>query len=279
MKPLPRFNLVFSFDESGMRMSKDQILILSVVMMFSALLGFMAWVTFTGNLTPLGFAMMWTFRILGPLGFIGSAALYFKLKYRRDLAPDYLGSICTPYFGQNGLCFAFIPTTDNGNTCLDTYFMSQFDQPSKATIVLRPAPKGLLQKRADIPPSVVPIECPPGGFGCVRVPFPFPTNLQSQTQRLEIGATVKYPSGKGRRIRFQAAGLVVETDSEFGGKLTNGRFADFLAAILPLSTPPYVEFPLPSGNSASQPESAQPESQIYWQLGEPKIDVQKMLES
>ncbi|MBL8855312.1 MAG: hypothetical protein JNK57_15205 [Planctomycetaceae bacterium] len=85
-------------------MSKDQILILSVVMTFSALLGFMAWVTFTGNLTPLGFAMMWTFRILGPLGFIGGAALYFKLKYRRDLAPDYLGAICTPYFGQNGLC-------------------------------------------------------------------------------------------------------------------------------------------------------------------------------
>ncbi len=87
MKPLSRFNLVFSFDESGMRMSKDQILILSVVMTFSALLGFMAWLTFTGNLTPLGFAMTWTFRILGPLGFIGGAALYFKLKYRRDLAP------------------------------------------------------------------------------------------------------------------------------------------------------------------------------------------------
>lgn len=259
-------------------MSKNQKIWLSFAMVMCGFVWLMSATAYAPAMSASGIAMSWFFMILSPIVFIALGWLFIKLLLRKDLAPDYLHSIINPYFKQNGLCFGAIPTTDDGNTCIDLYFMSQFNRPSTAKIVLRPAPIGLMQKRADIRPVVVEIACPPGGFGCARVPFPFPTNLQGKIQRLEIGATVTYPEGKGDRIRFKN-GLECTIDAEFGGKLTNGRIADVIAAILPLSSPAAVEFPLPTGNSESHSTSAKAESQIYWQVGEPEIDVQKLLDS
>lgn len=259
-------------------MSKNQKIWLTFAMFMCGFVWLMSIVAFTPRMSATGIAITWFFRILSPLGFIAFGWLFVKLLFRKNLAPDYLHSIINPYFRQNGLCFGVIPTTDDGRTCPDLYFMSQFNRPSKAKIVLRPAPIGFTQKRADIRPVIFEIECPPGGFGCVRVRFPFPTSLQGETQRFEIGATVTYPEGKGNRIRFEN-GMEGTVDAEFGGKMTNGRIADLLAAILPLSSPAAVEFQLPTGNSESHSTSANAESQIYWQVGEPEIDVQELLES
>ncbi|QDU75236.1 hypothetical protein Pan97_22650 [Bremerella volcania] len=209
----------------------------------------------------------WVFRIGGPISSALALGLLLRLHLRRDLEHDYLRSVLGTYFNRDGFCFGFIVRPINGVAYIEAYFQSQYDQPSVGRIALRPA-RGFFLTRANIDAITFEIECPASGFGFVRMAIPIPEELQGKRQSFEVGASVQYPNGKGRRIRFYD-GIFLRSNSDFGDSFgTALALAGTATGMIVLSNPATTKVPLPRKVSDSLSESAVPQINVLWQQGE-----------
>lgn len=209
----------------------------------------------------------WMLRIGVPIASLLILALLLRIHLRRDTAPDYLRSIGGSYFNRDGFCFTFTVDSLDDTAYIGVFFQSQFDRPSIGRIALRPA-EGFFLTRAKMEVITFEIECPPSGFGFVRMAFPIPPKLQGKKQRFEVGASVKYPLGKGRRVRFHD-GIFLRANSNFGDAFTTAiALAGTVGGGLVLSRPAEVTIPLPSGVADSVDENLTPQLDILWQQGD-----------
>ena len=144
-------------------------------------------------------AAAWGLRIGGLLVALLALGTILKLHFRVDRERDYLRQISERYFNRDGFCFAFAVSVVDGVAFLNSYFQTQRDQSCIAQIVLRPA-RGFFMTRAKIDLIAFAIECPPAGFGYARIAIP--KEMQGKLQSFEVGASVRYPNGHGKRRFF-----------------------------------------------------------------------------
>jgi hypothetical protein len=217
-------------------------------------------------------ATTWGFRVGAPTVAILALGLLLGLHFRADVEPDYLRAITGTYFNRDGFCFAFATTAVDGIAYLDACFQTQRDQPSVGRIALRPA-RGFFMTRAKIEAITYEIECPPGGFGVARIAIPIPEKLQGKRQSFEVGASVSYPQGRGRRIRFHD-GLFLRSNTNFGNSFgTALAVAGAATGSIALSKPAVAKVAMPIGVAEHIRDDLAPELKTLWQLGDPPIEI------
>lgn len=212
-------------------------------------------------------ALIWSFRVGGAITAVLGVFLFLKACVLKDVESDYLRLIQKHYFRRDGFCFTSVVTAEKGVAVMKTYFQSQYDQPSVACVALRPS-RRLFLARPQISLIVFEIECPPAGFGVTRIAFSIPHDLQGQVQSFEVGASVQYPHGKGRRVRFHE-GILLRTNAHFGDSFSTGL--SIIAAcvgILTLSRLATAKIQLPVGVERELPVPSEPEVILLWQLGD-----------
>lgn len=225
-----------------------------------------AWITDQPN------AVAWGFRIAAPTLALLALGLILTLHFRKDVEYDYLRPIAGTYFNRDGFCFAIFVNAIGGVAFMDAYFQTQYDKRSVGRIALRPA-RGFFMTRAKIDTITFEIECPPAGFGFSRIAIPVPENLQGKRQSFEVGASVEYPDGKGRRVRFHD-GVFLRSNTNFEDSLgTALMIAGAATGSLVLSNPETTKTYMPVDVADEVPDGLVPESKILWQLGEPAIEV------
>jgi hypothetical protein len=228
-----------------------------VVMMVAAVWGGVAWVDEKPG--------KWnTYERYGlPALAVLSVAWFVYDSLRRDRAPDFLKEQCKSFFDSGGLSFVFVP---NAGPNIQVYFQNQYSRPCRATLALRPA-RG---EPTRIAPLYVELECPGGGYGIANRPIDPSSGAVARTIRFEVGASIRFPDGKGRRLRFRT-GTPVRYNAKFRNALaTLLEILSVLSGPLfgpRLSSRQFVQLSFPSGCS---PAAGGGEwTDIVWQVGNP----------
>jgi hypothetical protein len=217
---------------------------------------------------------IWTLRIGAPLIGILSLAKIFFLHFRRDLEFDYLKSTIGNYYNRDGFCFALVATAEHDVAYMNMFFQTQYDRPCIGRIAARPS-RGFFLTRANIAVITFEIECPAAAFGVASIAIPVPAELQGKRQSFNVGASIRYPCGKGRRLRF-SDGIFLRSNSNFGsGFRTALTIASGAGGSVVLSKPATVKIELPTDVATDIPENIAPEIKILWQLGQPPIEEVK----
>lgn len=238
--------------------------VLALLMIVGMVATPMAWFTDDPN------AVTWGFRLGGPIASVLAIGAILKLHFRADLQPDYLRPLAGTYFNRDGFCFAPLATAADGLAYLTVYYQSQFDQPSLGRIALRPAP-GFFLTRAKIDAITFEIDCPPAGFGRVKIALPIPQKLQGKRQSFEIGASVHYPDGKGLRVRFHD-GIFLRSNTNFSNSFgTALMIAGAATGQIVLSKPATVKIELPRGVAETLSDGPAPERELLWKMGDPPL--------
>jgi hypothetical protein len=204
----------------------------------------------------------WIYRIVLPAVCVISAVVFLRIHFRRDLAPDLLGGFISRYFDQNGLCFFSYFKNENGVCVQTVLFQNRHENECNATIAIRDkntSQQWAYQKRFSI-------QCPGGAFGRASLKVGVPVEQQGKIHVFEVGATVHYPKGKGRMLRF-CDGMVVRYNSEFYN--TFGIMLTVFGALvghIVWSSPAIFSTTLPSDVAETAQEDAQPEIEILWTL-------------
>lgn len=211
----------------------------------------------------------WVLRFVFPAVTLAAIGMFLMLHFRRDRAPDYLQQQMGDYFNRGGFCFAPQATTIDGAAYVEVWFQNQHARQCRATICLRPARNFFLDRNA-IQPILCDINCEPGAFGVARIPLSLPKQFQGKLQSFEVGASVHYPQGKGRLLRFRD-GVVIRQNADF---LSASRLAFAVAGVatgtLGLITPAQIKLQLPSGVSENA-EGLKPQVSTLWMLGDPPL--------
>jgi len=181
---------------------------------------------------------------------------FFILHFRRDLAPDFLRQQCKKFYERNGFCFfAWIDSKD-GIAVLNIPFQSRYSKPSLAQIAFR--------QPNQQPFLTVEIECEPGASGIAHFPVAIPEHYQGKEVLFEIGATVRYPKGKGKMLRFRNGMLVRQDACHSKSWVMTGEIKSI------------IQQPLPSGVAEELPKGIEPTMETYWKLDDGVL-AQKLL--
>ncbi len=217
-------------------------------------------------------ALQWSLRIGAPVFVLVSLVLFLKIHFRADLAHDYLREYASTYFNRDGFCFSFSISKIDGIAYMDAYFQNQRDQPCIGRIALRPA-LGFFLTRSKIDIFTFWIKCAPGAFGYTRLAIPIPEKLQGKSQSFEIGASVEYPEGKGKQLRF-FDGMIVRHNTNFGNTLGTVLVAAgaLTGTIVLPGSPPKITVTLPADVAEVIPYDIEPETTTLWRLGDPPLE-------
>lgn len=234
-----------------------------LILMIGSVAGAMSWLM---DPDPI----QWALRIGGPIAAVLALVLFLKIHFRADLAHDYLRDHAGNYFNRDGFCFAFSAIEVDGIAFLEVHFQNQRDKPCVGRIALRPA-RGFFLTRAKFDTITYEIECAPAAFGYARLAIPVPEKLQGKRQSFEVGASVEYPEGKGRQLRFRD-GLLVRGNSSFGNAFgTALTVAGAATGMLVISSPATATIDLPTDVAEELENNLEPEIETLWQLGDPPL--------
>lgn len=241
--------------------------VLALLLIIGLFTGALAWTSDRPD------GLVWSFRIGGPILTLLALGILVKLQFRADLAHDYLHEHFGTFFNRDGFCFSFLTTSVDGIAFMNVFFQNQYDKPCIGRIALRPA-RGFFMNRAKIESINYEIECGPAAFGCVRIAIPIAEKLQGKTQSFEVGASAKYPQGKGERLRFRD-GVFLRTNTNFGNSFgTALAIAGAATGSIALSKPAMVKVKLPRYVAADISDTIKPVSKTFWQLGDSEIEFE-----
>jgi hypothetical protein len=222
----------------------------------------------------------WMLRLGSPLVAIVGLLIFMKLHFRKDGAPDYLRPLfgrrldLGQFFDRGGFCFGFRTTSIDGHCVLNAYFQNRHERPCRGQIALRPA-RNFFLTRNKFDAICIDIECGPGAFGFATLPIPVPENFQGKRQQFEVGASVIYPQGRGRKLRH-SEGIVLRTNSKFantfGSILT---VAGALGGSVVISSPVRVTLDLPFSVAEKLPDGLEPAVRTLWTLGDPPLELER----
>jgi hypothetical protein len=222
-------------------------------------------------------AMAWTDEHPGPvtsvlkyacpvLSLLAIAA-FLKTHFRADVVPDYLRQQGATHFNRGGFCFALRSIAVDGVCYVVIYFQNQQDRRCLGRIALRPA-RGFFLGRVPLDAVAVEIACEPAGYGVARVAVPIPAELQGRKQSFEVGASIDFPDGRGRTLRFRD-GIVLRANSNFGNVFgTTLTVVGALTGTIVYQSPATVTLELPSGVAETVRPEGRTEIQTLWKLGD-----------
>jgi hypothetical protein len=243
-----------------------------VILMFAAVPAALAWLDDRPNFPQ---SVVLFCKYVCPVLCLLALALFLKVHFRADDVPDYLGPRVGAYFNRDGFCFGIVPTAAEGVCVFEVYFQNQHEKRCVGRVALRPA-RGFWLGRAQIDSILVEIDCAPAGFGVTRVAVPLPAKVQGRQQSFEVGASVVYPEGKGRRLRF-GDGITLRANSNFFNAFATGLTVVYaLTANIHYESPATVSMDLPSGVAEEVPERMRPAPvETLWQLGDRPLSEAK----
>ncbi|MDB5335301.1 MAG: GTP-binding protein LepA [Planctomycetaceae bacterium] len=199
-----------------------------------------------------------------------SLAVILRLHFRRDLARDYLQEITGGYFNRDGFCFVFGAEAVDGVCQFHAYYQNQYERPFVGRIALRPA-RGFFLTRAKIDTITFEIACDAAAYGVATLPIPLPREIQGKPQSFEVGASVNYPQGKGKRLRFRD-GVFLRTNTNFGNSFgTALKVAGALGGAIVLSSPATATVLLPTDVAEELPSNSESNTTQIWKLGDPPV--------
>lgn len=236
---------------------------------FAMLVGIVvAGVAWTMDPSPL----IWGLRLgMGALG-IGSFVAVVLSLTRKDREPDYLRQVARNYFNRDGFCFVPRAASTEGVAFLELYFQNQFEKPCEAMVALRPA-RGFFLNRPKFEAIAIRVPCEGGAFGVARLAIPVPTKMQGKRQRFEVGASVAYPDGKGRRLRF-FDGIFLRANQKFGDAFSKTLTVAYLAAGgIYLASPATAEIALPANVDEDFEGDGYLDVQTLWKPGDPPLTI------
>jgi hypothetical protein len=196
---------------------------------------------------------------------LGSLGLLLWSLVRRDKVPDFLKKVPGPAFERDGFCFKMLANAVEGRCYLDLHFQSRYERASRAMIVLQPS-KGFFLVRPDLASMTVEIECPPGGYGVTRVPWPVPGKFQGKAQSLDVGADVFYADGRGKMIRYRGGAQVGTAGLDAWRAILT--VAGAMGGMIVLSKPAKVKLKLPTSVQESIDDNTPISTKILWKLGD-----------
>jgi hypothetical protein len=202
---------------------------------------------------------------------IGGASLTVLLRAgkwesrNRDKVPDFLGGASETFLERKGFCFRPTITVQDGHASLDIHYQNSFERRALVRIVSRPA-VGFFLRRRKLPRTDIRFECGPAAYGTVHVPLPIPARYQGTLQKFDFSCRVKYPEGRGKRLRFRHGVRVGSVGfSHLCGHLI--YFVAALGGILVISRPALCQFTLPQSVAQSPPDGAAIRVIEKWTLG------------
>lgn len=215
--------------------------------------------------------LTWICRLGGAIAVALSLGLILLLHFRKDIVPDFLSNRFRNWFNRSGFCFAIDITAEMGIAYMEVYFQNQFERSASVLLAVRPA-LNFWMRRAPFCPVQFSIDCPPCGYGVSRLAIPVPAKLQGRRQSFEVGATVHFPDGKGRRLRFRD-GEFLRANAEFREPL--GRliaWAGVFAGQSALLKRPSASLDIPVGVATELNGPAPTETVILWDLEDGRKD-------
>lgn len=246
--------------------------ILAVLLFFSALASILLWVL--GDLPDLDQETNHALRLGSTVIVLLCVAVILWAATRRDKAPDFLRRLFGDSFERDGFCFVVTPNLAGDVFVLNVYYQNRYARLCHARVVLM---------RRTMPPSKrVPwsmdIDCEGGAFGVARIPWSVPAPFQGASHKLVLYATVNYPQGRGKMLRFKEGGSVGAPPAKpfsfryIMGKAVFGVFA--LGGLIIGSTPATVTLNVPSGVAEWPPGQKHASAVTFWRPGdEEEIDL------
>lgn len=238
--------------------------VLLLLLIFSALAALFAWTDDRPDTTT------WWLRIGSTAICLVSLCVLFWMQLRRNVFPDYLLDIAGEYFNRGDLCFAFDISTVEGAARLTMFYQNHRDAACRGQVALRPA-RGFFLGRADMETIVFQVECEPAALGFVSTSLPIPQQLQGKKQSFEVGASVRYPEGKGKLVLFRD-GILLRNDSNFDNPVgTSLTVAGLAAGMIVFSSPAAAKLMLPIGVSETIDIGQDQERGTLWRPGDPDL--------
>jgi hypothetical protein len=178
-------------------MGESTKVICAVVLIISSVAGAMAWLVDRPD------ALVWSLRIGGPSLAALAIGLLLRLRLRADIAHDYLRELAGghDYYNCDGFSFVVSTVVVEKTVYFGIYYQNQRDQECQGRIAFRPE-GGHSPGHAAVENIAYEIDCPPAAFGVARIAVPVPEKQPVTCQSSRISVAVKYPKGRGRRLRF-----------------------------------------------------------------------------
>ncbi|MCK9463723.1 MAG: hypothetical protein M0R80_29235 [Proteobacteria bacterium] len=186
-------------------------------------------------------SLLWVLAISSGLLSIGAFSwlLVGLLRREEEKLPDFLGEKFLNWFDQDGLSFTVRADEVDGVFCLHVWFQSRRDRRCRAVVALRPG-----RRNKGFGNPKIEFEAPPAAFGCASLPIAVGSEFQGRDIALNIGASVSWPDGNGKLVRFQegmevgsAPGIDRRDRMFMAGAAMSGGFGFVIPATITLSVP------------------------------------------
>jgi hypothetical protein len=205
------------------------------------------------------------------LAAVGALSVLAYGMFRRDKVPDFLRQVVGTYYERDGFTFAIQPIKKEGICQMAVLFQNRHGEPCDAQVVIKPSREFFMTRRP-IPQLAIGIHCEGGAFGVAFVPWGVPKQYHGKRQNLDIGASVRWPHGKGEMLRFRD-GIAVK-----GPKLGAVQIATTIAAaaagMIVLHTPVRLGIRLPTEVAETVSEESPISIVTLWRPGEPMTNVE-----
>jgi hypothetical protein len=207
---------------------------------------------------------IWFCRIVLPILTLLIIRSLWRSANKPDLAPDYLHKQFGTSFERNGMCFyPQLAVEPERSLCwFEIYFQNRYDGACKCMVKFEPSCKSYSFARHEVPTIEVPIDCPGGAGGVVRIPYPIPAKYQGRRIQFEVTAWTKYTGKAGKILRHREGMRVgaLRSDLDPVGCLIGILFVMLLIIYLPTR----VYFELPEQVTDTTPPEANIETLILW---------------
>jgi hypothetical protein len=209
----------------------------------------------------------WAARLGFPAMVAASLGLLVWSLLRKEKLPDFLRQGSKGVFERDGFCFALVTRSAQGLCYIDVYFQSRYDKPSRAAVVLQPS-KGFFLNRPGLASMSIQVDCPAGGYGVTSIPWAVAKKYQGKKQALDVAASVTYPEGRGKLIRYRGGVQVGPAGSDPMRVIMT--VAGAMGGMIVLSRKARGTITLP-GDVAETVDDALPiTTEILWKLGDPQ---------
>jgi len=180
---------------------------------------------------------------------------------RSEKAPEFLWRLGVTPFERDGFCFLIVPEKYEGKPCLTIHYQNQYAGRCEATVGIGTT-WTLFSKYPNIKGFTVGFRVGPGEYGFATFTLPLPPNIKGKTVSLDVSASVKYPDGRGKLLRFRNGLQVGAADVSFWKEGLQALGA--AAGSLIVTQPARIKLSMPFDGDSAVTEATQVRSQSIW---------------
>ena len=180
---------------------------------------------------------------------------------RSEKAPEFLWKLGATPFERDGFCFLIVPEKHENKPCLTIHYQNQYGGRCEATVGIGTT-WTLFSKYPNIKGFSVGLKLQPGEYGFATFAVPFPPNIKGKTASLDVSASVKYPDGRGKLLRFRNGLEVGAADCSFWKEGLQALGA--AAGSLIFTQPARMKLSVPFDGDSAVTEVTQVRSRSIW---------------